>query len=514
MSFSSSSASQKTTNTSNAARYLREATDSSRNGSLPTKASFNSLTDKQQSTQQRMKASDRPSMKPESATLPVQSPSVSSKPAHEQMQARTPSGMQSILNPTSEASDLKRPQPAQEKADPSGVVLPSLAYIAQGMTDLPRSMPSANAEAPPRALLPNRSNSRTFTGRLSIPMSPMDMRDTEMSAPRHDSTSTYRRTQTVGLAPISAPPSAVEPSSYPFPSPSLSTPPLQHRRVSAETSRSFKSRSSSPMSQSYGSMSQASTTAPSSMPAMASPYGHAQFGNSRSGLATSIQFNPDRKFESGPGSSYHMTLDTEQGPIRIPVDMQAASKMADEKRRRNAGASARFRQRRKEKEREASQTISRLEKEMRGIAEEREFYRGERNFFRDMLARAAGPSQVPHRPPSPRLTRPQHDIDSDTPSWDSHAEADVTRNTRRKIGEHRPDPTTAPSIFQMPQYQGPPPPPPPSMGAASHEARSIGGASIAPAHSSGPLPPPSMMQIQPDGPPARPYEQHWQPRPQ
>jgi len=42
-----------------------------------------------------------------------------------------------------------------------------------------------------------------------------------------------------------------------------------------------------------------------------------------------------------------MLLETEQGPIQIPIDVQAASKVADQKRVRNANASYCFRQRRK-----------------------------------------------------------------------------------------------------------------------------------------------------------------------
>ena len=56
-----------------------------------------------------------------------------------------------------------------------------------------------------------------------------------------------------------------------------------------------------------------------------------------------------------------MTLDTENGPIQVPVDALAASKVADEKRKRNATASLRFRQRRKQKELESAQTIQKLE---------------------------------------------------------------------------------------------------------------------------------------------------------
>ena len=45
-----------------------------------------------------------------------------------------------------------------------------------------------------------------------------------------------------------------------------------------------------------------------------------------------------------------MTLDTQQGPIQVPVDVTAASKVADEKRKRRATVAHRFRQRRVKKE--------------------------------------------------------------------------------------------------------------------------------------------------------------------
>ena len=56
-----------------------------------------------------------------------------------------------------------------------------------------------------------------------------------------------------------------------------------------------------------------------------------------------------------------MTVEAENGPVEVPINVQAASKVADEKRKRNATASYRFRQRRKERESETSQNISKLE---------------------------------------------------------------------------------------------------------------------------------------------------------
>lgn len=97
-----------------------------------------------------------------------------------------------------------------------------------------------------------------------------------------------------------------------------------------------------------------------------------------------------------------MTLDTDEGPMVVPVEMDLtqASKSADEKRKRNAGASARFRARRKEKEIEASQTINNMKLEMDELRAQRDFYRRERDFIRD-FATSHIAARLPDRPPSP-----------------------------------------------------------------------------------------------------------------
>jgi hypothetical protein len=65
---------------------------------------------------------------------------------------------------------------------------------------------------------------------------------------------------------------------------------------------------------------------------------------------------------SNQSSIQIMTIRSQQGHnVQIPVDVQTASKIAGEKRERNAGASVRYRIRRKEKRREASTSISRLD---------------------------------------------------------------------------------------------------------------------------------------------------------
>ena len=97
----------------------------------------------------------------------------------------------------------------------------------------------------------------------------------------------------------------------------------------------------------------------------------------------------------------------------MPVDVHQASRLADEKRARNAGASARFRQRRKEKEREANTTIEKmqsqnrdLERKLRELEQERDFYRGERDRFRDVVFRTPEMRHLAMQaPPSPQRMR-------------------------------------------------------------------------------------------------------------
>ncbi|KAM3069551.1 hypothetical protein ACMFMF_008768 [Clarireedia jacksonii] len=110
-----------------------------------------------------------------------------------------------------------------------------------------------------------------------------------------------------------------------------------------------------------------------------------------------------------------LTITTAQGvAYHVPVDTHQASRLADEKRARNAGASARFRQRRKEKEKEASSNIEKLQQQNRDLERrlretegDRDFYRSERNRFRDVLLRNPGMREAAmHAPPSPRTMRP------------------------------------------------------------------------------------------------------------
>jgi hypothetical protein len=108
-----------------------------------------------------------------------------------------------------------------------------------------------------------------------------------------------------------------------------------------------------------------------------------------------------------------LTITTSEGSYNLPVDVHQASRVADEKRARNAGASARFRQRRKEKEREAKTTIEKmqsqnrdLERKVRELEQERDFYRAERDHFREVVYKSPDTRHlVMQAPSSPQSMR-------------------------------------------------------------------------------------------------------------
>ncbi|KAI9647067.1 hypothetical protein NHQ30_005069 [Ciborinia camelliae] len=138
------------------------------------------------------------------------------------------------------------------------------------------------------------------------------------------------------------------------------------------------------------------------------PYTASQIGSSLHSTTSSRQASASEPYGV-------LTITTAHGvAYHVPVDTHQASRLADEKRARNAGASARFRQRRKEKEKEASSNIEKLQSQTRELERrvreaegERDFYRGERDRFRDMLLRNPGTRDMAlHGPPSPRSMRP------------------------------------------------------------------------------------------------------------
>lgn len=112
-----------------------------------------------------------------------------------------------------------------------------------------------------------------------------------------------------------------------------------------------------------------------------------------------------------------MTITPRHGEeIVVAVDVHQGSRVADQKRQRNAGASARFRQRKKEREKEQQEELQKLENENRELERkneelakrcqeletQRDHYRTDRNRVRDILSQMPGGKEWADRgPPSP-----------------------------------------------------------------------------------------------------------------
>ncbi|KAK5163106.1 uncharacterized protein LTR77_010890 [Saxophila tyrrhenica] len=256
------------------------------------------------------------------------------------------------------------------------------------------------------------------------------------------------------------------------------------------------SASASP-STSYSSYSQASHTSPATQYATTTgpPAFHGSNDPLHIGARQANPMGPERQrplgipiSSSGGQNVYQMmSLETTSGTVQLPVDVQGASRVADEKRRRNAGASARFRQRRKEKERESTTAISKLEQQVKELSEDVDFYRREREFLAGVLIHVPGGDRHFPRPSSPRHRRSSNvslpgPIGVGTATFPMAQEQMVQspgegRKVRRRTSTMSlPPPPPAPQMHPAgtPIQQGygqqpfggplgPPPPPPPSQ---------------------------------------------------
>lgn len=312
---------------------------------------------------------------------------------------------------------------------PSGYPGPAATFNPPaGTIDAKRSPFGASKElnsilGPEVSTLPDPANGSHSTFVYPNATGPQDRRTSVGSIPLQ--TPAERRTSLSGSSQIHMPPSnSPTPSFSPF-SQFSRTPPV-------------------PLSNNNGNQpAAAGYFPPAYTPGLAATYSHGENDSKES-------YSP--RTNSTGQNTYHpmMTLRTEEGPIQVPVDLQAASKVADEKRKRNATASHRFRQRRKEKERETSQNIAKLEHHVRELTEEREFYRLERDFFRNLAKNNNGPVPIAPRPPSPRSLRAAQISGAGTyanPHWQSAEENNRNgRNTRRRTSSYVPPPGLAPPV--------------------------------------------------------------------
>lgn len=136
------------------------------------------------------------------------------------------------------------------------------------------------------------------------------------------------------------------------------------------------------------------------------------------GDADSVWNDPlNRRLSLGPPTTNgephqaFMTLPGSDMPIPIHVDYSQASKKADEKRQRNAKASTRHRRKRKAMQEESARLLTDLKEEreemelqIEELTAQRDFYRNDRNWLRDLVARTPGITEHSARPRSPTLT--------------------------------------------------------------------------------------------------------------
>lgn len=404
-----------------------------------------------------------------------------------------PLGMQNLLNPTAgdDNTNTSRRRSDDQFDHPSNTTttapnLPAwLVSKTQGNTLLPSFTPPVSAYP----VLPGQSGRRILTprtpsstmngplpGAIGIPSGTIDAKSSPFIASR-DRVSTTEP-PIPNLPPLSAgvpladlsytnPPSTRSPSGYSGSAVSSQVHLKQERRPSGGglPPQLPASQSNSP-STSYSSCSRFSNTPPAPHAAIAttqpSSFFTQPYADPTSGSCMPRSNSSYGPVSSAAGQNYQlMTLDTDQGPIQVPIDVQAASKVADEKRKRNATASHRFRQRRKEKERETSNNISKLEHQIREIAEEREFYRMERDYFRTVACSRPGQAHAP-RPPSPRQVRLAQT--SGNGHWQGQDDNGRSgRNTRRRTSSYTPatglHPPVNPGPPQLPGYRSMPPGP-------------------------------------------------------
>ena len=427
-----------------------------------------------------------------SSTLPELSDGTSSRPAG-------PLGMQNLLNPS--AQDTSTSTRRHRSADhfdlptPAGVAAPFVPNRQPSQSPSNASLPSItppsstvylpHAGQPPRRILTPHTPSLYSTNHCTVglPSGTIDaVKSPFLSSREHPGT-----TGVSGHALSTVPQGPTLPVSSSSVLPAFNRSPpgrrssngalqlqnIQERRASAggPSTQPLASQSNSP-STSYSSYSRFSRTPPASHAVVSTSQPSSFFaphhdGKGSTGSSVPPNLESKETFNRVANSMGHntlqmMTLDTEQGPIQVPVDVTAASKVADEKRKRNATASHRFRQRRKEKERETSQNIAKLEHQIRELAEERDYYRLERDFFRSVTSSDQRPARLPPRPPSPRQVRlaqlnGEKGVFRDG-QWHATDEENIRhgRNTRRRTSAYKPATDVVPSVNavppQLPQY--------------------------------------------------------------
>lgn len=373
-------------------------------------------------------------------------------------------GMQNILNPAVEYEPMRHPQRVSQSPRRTASAALTLSQTPQ----LSPRIRKRNQEASPNRQSHNRSESRP-PRRLLTPKSPA-LRALSQGARGSPS---GRHLRGMSNAPNESRVYTAEPGESPLGRiPPL--PAMVHGQQGM-TSSGLQSFDHAPASYANSTTSYSANT----QGHMGSPSGSSNMAEREA----PSPFRPPQRSYGPSQPAYQMELQTDAGAtmiVPVEVDTQQASKLADEKRKRNAGASARFRQRRKEKEQAASQSIAELQKQLRDLTEERDYYMTERNFLHEVLSRTPG-AVLTARPPSPRARRSQTarsytvgpPEQPSNPEYTRHDTGDPPPAQRRRTSDYQPNfpPGQMTSPGYTPHYQPtagptyalPPPPGPPGL---------------------------------------------------
>lgn len=324
----------------------------------------------------------------------------------------------SVLNPLPEdTADQRTRQSDEFTSYASAPTLPPLGNASQGYTPSVAS----SGQSPLQHLVEpvDRSSRRILNARSplrrTISLAQLNPASGLINAqhnpfpgsPHSGSYGVERAYPGASTLPPTPPPGVVRQGGYGFPG-MVAPPRSAPGRASPE--RQQFSTSPSPAYSFYDSGDRPSPPGPSGA---SHSVGHLTAGDSHGGrgasvpsMMTSAPMGIPSSSIGGQNTYQMMTLKTTEGDVRFPVDVQAASRVADEKRRRNAGASARFRERRKKKEMEATATIAKLEQQMKDASEDADFYRQERDVLAAILrGMPGGERHLSGRAQSPRLRR-------------------------------------------------------------------------------------------------------------
>ncbi|KAH7303585.1 hypothetical protein B0I35DRAFT_485067 [Stachybotrys elegans] len=177
---------------------------------------------------------------------------------------------------------------------------------------------------------------------------------------------------------------------------------------------------------------------------------------------------------SGEGQQAFMTLPGSDTPIPVQVDYSQASKKADEKRQRNAKASTRHRRKKKTMQEENMRQLQILKDErqqmlqhIEELTHQRDFYRGDRNRLRDIVARTPSIGEQAAGPPSPPVSRITGSFSGKSPTMHhqqrpttshgySSESSSIERPAQRRRIDDRPE-------FSIPSYGAPQPGAPGSL---------------------------------------------------